>query len=138
MNLKLKRTEYRADGIFSDCFDDMGQTFMRTLEHAYGDDTTGYLPKVPPGIYTCKRSMHRLHGMDHDFETFEIEGVEGHDNILFHWGNYNRDSEGCVLVGDTEAVVDNGVHIVTGSRKKFAAFMALQDGVDEFQLEVIA
>ena len=136
MNLKLKRTEYRSDGIFSDCYDDIGQVFMRTLEHAYGEET--YLPKVAPGVYTCKRSMHRLHGMTEDFETFEIMGVEGHNNILFHWGNYNRDSEGCVLCGDTEAVIDNGVHIVTGSRKKFAAFMALQNGIDEFELTVEA
>lgn len=141
MNLTLTRTEYRSDGIFSELRDEDGNTIARTLEHAYLMGGTGpgegytYIPKIPPGTYTCVRGPHRLHGMTADFETFEITGVVGHENLLFHWGNFNKDSEGCVLVGKSEAV-GGGAHMVTASRDTFAAFMQLQDGLDSFQLTV--
>ncbi len=140
MDLTLTRKEYRPDGIFSTLTGDEGQTIAHTLEHSYATgpalvNAFGWAPKIPNGTYTCRRSMHRLHGMDHDFETFEITGVEGHQNLLFHWGNYNGDSEGCVLTGQSEAVV-GGVHMVTASKATFAALMALQDGLETFQLTV--
>jgi hypothetical protein len=137
MNLTLKRDHYRADGIFSTVTDPVSCTVMRTLEHAYGDAQQGFYPKLWPGTYTCKRSMHRLHGMDHDFETFEVLAVPGHKGILFHWGNFNRDSEGCILCGE-DVFEGSPEWMVTASRLQFARFMALQDGVDEFLLEVIA
>src|SRR4051812_34647731 len=98
MNLKLVRKEFRQDGIFSELYDEQDNLIAHTLEHAYllggkgpGEEGYTYIPKIPNGTFTCQRGPHRLHGMDHDFETFEITGVEGHDNLLFHWGNYNKD-----------------------------------------------
>lgn len=135
MNLFLKRKEYRADGIFSELSDENGNVVAHTLEHAYTTQDGRWAPKIPMGSWTCQRGGHRLHGMTADFTTFEIMNVPGHDNLLFHWGNYNKDSEGCVLVGKAEASV-GGVHMVTESRTTFAAFMALQDGLDQFQLTV--
>lgn len=29
-------------------------------------------------------------------------GIPGRDDILFHWGNYPENSDGCVLVGESE------------------------------------
>lgn len=126
MNLALKRFAKLDNGIFGFLFDGRGNTLFVTMEHSYDGQ-----PKLPDGAYLCKRSMHRLHGMTQDFETFEIMGVPGHTGILFHWGNYNADSNGCVLVG--EARVGN---MVTNSRAAFAGLMALQAGCDEFQLTV--
>ncbi len=77
--------------------------------------------------------MHRLHGMTEDFETFEIRGVPGHTGILFHWGNYNQDSDGCVLLGSAR----NGDMIVN-SREEFANFMELQKGINNFELVVVS
>lgn len=137
MKLTLSRNFYRADGIFSVCTDENKEKVMSTLEHAYGSDVQGWLPKILPGTYTCKRSMHRLHGMTHDFETFEVMGVAGHSGLLFHWGNYNRDSEGCILTGE-DIFEGHAEWMVTSSRLQFAKFMALQGDVDEFTLEVIS
>lgn len=128
MNLTLKRREYRDDGIFSDLFDERGIQVATTLEHSYAR-----LPKIPPGAYTCVRSLHKLHGMTEPFETFEIQGVAGHQGLLFHWGNYNRDSEGCVLVGQAEVGA-----MITESRKAFAAFLLMQAGLPSFTLTVVA
>jgi len=135
MNLTIKRDFYRTDGIFSTCLDENNEVVMVTLEHAYGDNP---LPKVPPGTYTCRRGPHRLHGMTEDFETFEVEGVDGHDNILFHWGNYNKDSEGCFIVGELVLHSKTDDWMLSNSRKTFQKFMALQEGLETFELVVIA
>lgn len=125
-DIVITRKERKPEGVFSVMSND-----MVALEHSYPTEDGGWEPKIPNGTYRCVRGKHRLHGMDKDFETFEITGVEGHTGLLFHWGNYNRDSEGCVLVGASE----DGV-MITMSRASFAKFMTLQDGVDEFQLTV--
>jgi len=134
MNLKIIRNYYRTDGIFSTCVDENDEKVMVTLEHAYGDKP---LPKVPPGEYVCRRGNHRLHGMTEDFETFEVEGIDGHNNILFHWGNYNKDSEGCFLVGSMTLSSQVDDWMITDSRKTFKKFMDLQEGLDTFQLTVV-
>lgn len=106
-----------------------------TLDHAYpvgiGNDPE---PKLYDGVFTCVRGPHRLHGMTEDFETFEITGVKGHTDILFHWGNWNKNSDGCVLTG--RALIKGDPWMVTDSRDTFAEFMKLQEGVDSFQLTV--
>jgi hypothetical protein len=131
MNLKLERRLFRDDGIFSDLKNEKGDVIAVTLEHSYDKK-----PKIPNGTYTCKRSPHRLHGMSSDFITFEIMNVPGHDNILFHWGNYNKDSDGCVLVGQKVAMMPNGMKMITRSRETFADLMKIEEGLDTFQLTV--
>ena len=130
MNLLLQRTECCLDGVFGQLLDESGMVVGSTLEHAYQDGAV-WLAKIPAGTYTCVRGPHRLHGMTEDFETFEITGVEGHAGLLFHWGNFNRDSEGCVLLGHTRQG-----DMITGSRDEFTKFMALQSGLNSFQLTV--
>lgn len=154
MNLVAQRTAYRPDGIFSAVADADadGDPFMVTLEHAYAT-VQGWQPKIPPGFYTCVRGQHQLAGMAEPFETFEITGVEGHTNLLFHAGNFDADSEGCMLCGEAVVTEGNpsgtpdgamtngnpcGIEMVTNSRATFAKFMGLQSGLDSFQLEVRA
>lgn len=128
--MKLIRHDFRPDGIFGILYDAEGDQIACTLEHSYADR-----PKLPVGTYVCIRGQHRLHDMTQDFDTFEITGVPGHTNILFHWGNYNRDSEGCVLLG--RGVTDSPVGwMVTSSRATFARFMLDLEGIDSFQLTV--
>ena len=135
MDLTLTRKQYRADGIFGELSDADGKTLFVTLEHAYEQQDGTFVPKIPTGTFVCQRGPHRLHGMTSDFTTFEITGVEGHSNILFHWGNFNKDSEGCILLGKT--VANTGAdEMVTSSRAAFADFMAMQEGLDTFTLTV--
>lgn len=139
MNLVIKRTNYREDGIFSQIMrEDTGEELMVSLEHAYPSDTidNAFVPKLPPGTYICQRGMHRLHGMTEDFETFEILGVDGHSGILFHVGNFNSNSEGCVCVG--EMIYDrNPDWMVTKSEYTFERFMQMQAGINLFSLTVV-
>ncbi len=137
MDLVLKRNEYRADGIFGELVDLSGRNIAMTLEHGYTDGLGGFYPKVPPGQYTCIRGLHQLAGMSQPFETFEITNVPSHSNILFHVGNFNGDSAGCVLLGGAKAIASTGQKMLTNSRRIFEAFMLLQSGVDSFNLTVL-
>lgn len=137
MDMRLKRIWYRADGIISQLLG--SGVSWTTLEHAYGADDK-WEPKIPPGVYECLRGHHAIHSCP-DFDTFEITGVKGHSGLLFHWGNWNEDSEGCVLVGDklVQAPHDATVaDLVTNTREAFARFMTTQSSTLAFTLTVEA
>lgn len=116
-----------ADGIFGDLIFGSSPIAV-TLEHAYlvGEE---YRPKIPPGTYTCVRGEHLLHSTAVPFETFEIMGVPGHTGLLFHWGNWNRDSDGCILLG-LKAEGD----MILNSKEAFNNFMGILAGDDLFTL----
>ncbi len=124
----LTRHRYSSVGIFGTLVTDRGSEYA-TLEHAYpvGD---AYLPKLGNGTYVCRKGMHCLK-KGGPFQTFEIIGVLNHTGILFHVGNYNSDSEGCVLLGLTEQS-----NMVIHSKAAFERFMKELEGVNEFTLEV--
>lgn len=138
MDLVLKRTKFEKDGIFSELLLNDGSFFCYTLEHAYGNqDETVFVPKIYNGIFKCVRGIHQLEKSPRPFETFEITEVAGHTNILFHTGNFNTDSEGCVLVGESILTNKNGLSMLADSRLTFDRFMRLQSQVNEFSLLVV-
>jgi hypothetical protein len=134
----LSRLIYRPDGIFSRLWYDDGSAMCVTLEHAFQfPDTPAGLwePVIKKGSYICVRGAHRLEGMTHDFETFEVTGIVGHTGVVFHWGNWNKDSKACILVGESIADSPTGKEVIN-SVKTFEKFMAGQEGIDRFQLIV--
>lgn len=66
-------------------------------------------------------------------ETFEITDVDGRTHILFHWGNYPSNTEGCVLLGTSRAA---DVPAVWSSKAAHAEFMEQLAGVEEFALTI--
>lgn len=128
MDITLKRTARSEAGAFGY----IPEMHLYTLEHAYPTSDASFSAKIPAGTYVCKRSSHRLHGMTEDFVTFEVTGVPGHSGILFHWGNYNKDSEGCILLG----MGKRGDDMITLSRVAFEDFMNTQQAVQQFTLTV--
>lgn len=142
MDLTLKRMTPEAEGVFGHLLDDQGRILATTLEHSYSSESGdgSYASKIPNGIYTCIRGQHQLHSMKAPFTTFEITGIKGHKNILFHIGNFNEDSDGCVLLGtgmlmagDTSAKTKP---MLTRSKEAFSRFMSLQKDVNAFTLTV--
>lgn len=130
----LTRTQRGSDGIFGELKD---PSFMRrifTLEHAYLK-MESYVPIVPEGTYSCVRGMHRLENAIHPLETFEITQVPGHFDILFHMGNFNKDSQGCVLLG-LEINQDITPRSITFSAFTFNLFMQTLKGINQFELTV--
>ncbi len=126
--MKLTRIFYGESGVFGTlAFGPMQASPLYTLEHSYGDE---WQPKLPPGSYICRRGRHQLHSGP--IETFEVTGVPGHTGILFHYGNTEDASEGCILLG-TRREGD----AVLNSRAAFREFMEVMFGLDEFTLEVV-
>lgn len=137
MNLSLTRISFRSDGIFSKLTTASGAELAVTLEHAFPSvDGTCWTPKIPNGVYTCKRGMHQLPNGAPPFETFEITGVAGHTGLLFHIGNKNADSEGCVLPGSMISTQPDGSKWVMNSGLTFSSLMRVQADCNEFQLTV--
>lgn len=126
--LVLARELYREDGVFGDLIAENGGLDLLTLEHSYG-----LLPKLPKGEYVCKRTVWHKKGI----ETFEITGVPNATRILFHTGNKEQDSEGCVLLGLARLEGNDRVMIITDSKVAHGRFMAHYEGVDEFPLTVL-
>lgn len=106
------------------------RAFAVTLELPWRDNKTG-ISSIPQGTYTCRRVKSPKFGW-----TFEITNVPGRKHVLFHPANWVKQLRGCVAVGHGFDFFggDDGI---TKSQKEFDEFMALQEGVDEFQLTVI-
>ena len=135
MNLVLSRPKdkFKDEGVFGQIEDERGNHLFYTLEHSYVEN----MPKLDEGVYTCKRGMHRLASSEKPFETFQIMNVPGHTGILFHVGNYERDSSGCVLIGLGIGKQKNGKDMLTYSRQAFQKFMDMLSEFDEFTLVVV-
>lgn len=141
----LKYSSYLKYGIFGEFqFAGDSKPFMETLTHSYLVNGT-YMPITMPGIYECKRGIWMLDSGE-QIETFEITGVAEHNDLLFHWGNYNKNSKGCTLTGASRARYDsNGDgkidamddEMITHSRDTFAAWMKRLDGINSFMLQII-
>lgn len=132
MNATLRTIEAREDGVFRELLID-GKHVCFTLEHAYGVEA--FASKIPPGEYVCKRGKHELHNGE-VFETFEVTGVDGHSGLLFHPGNLEKDSDGCLLTGDYIGAADNGAWEMYQSTDAFVRLMHGLEGVDEFPITV--
>lgn len=131
MTLRLENVDFSPDGIFGVLEDPQTAFALDTLQHSY-EGPGGYVPKLSPGIYTCTKGIHKLKNMIDEFITFQVENVPGHTGILFHCGNFNSDSDGCILVGfrkEGEAILE--------SQLAFQHFMDYTKDVDSFTLEVV-
>jgi hypothetical protein len=103
----------------------------RTYPLADSERRGPQLVKIPQGTYHCERTRYHRGGYD----TFEIAGVPGHSRLLFHAGNVEADSEGCVLLGQRFGF-SRGSPGVLQSRMAFAEFMSVMGFRPNFRLEV--
>lgn len=121
MDLTLIRQSFNNWGIVSNLVDTNGQTIAVCLEHAFLQDDTTYQPKLNNGTHLCVLGTHQL---DHGgpFQAYEITGIPGHTGVLFHIGNFNKDSDGCVLLGTSL-----GNQMILDSKTAFDNLMSLQN-----------
>lgn len=71
---------------------------------------------IKRGIYECWRYKGKKWP-----DTFEIK-VKGHSDVLFHAGNTEADTKGCVLLGETTGKL-KGNRAILNSGNTFKSFM---------------
>jgi hypothetical protein len=94
------------------------------------DRGNGANSRIPPGRYRCRR-----HNGPKYKNTWEIIEVPGRSAVLFHIGNIEDDSLGCVLLGSSLASV-KGKLGVGSSGATFARFMELSEKAEELSLTI--
>lgn len=123
--LELKTVAVREDGCFSVLLWD-GRPFAVSVERTFENGR----PVITQNEYKCTRSTYIKGG----YEAFEIH-VPGHTRILFHKGNVEEDSVGCVIVAGSFGVV-RGRTAVLDARTGFGGLMELTAGLAEFYMVV--
>lgn len=93
--LELVRVTILPAGAFGVLLAD-GIPFACTCERTYPlpDTPQGQIVKIPAGLHRCRRTFYHRG----QYESYEVL-VHGHTRLLFHKGNAEEDSEGCILVG---------------------------------------
>lgn len=122
---ELKTVALRDDGCFSVLLFN-NRPVAVTVEHTFEDGRVA----IKAGDWLCKRGFFHRGG----YETFEIF-IPDHSRILFHKGNTETDSEGCVLVGGAYGML-SGKAAVLGSKLAFENMMLLLRHEDLFTLTV--
>jgi len=128
MIIKLIRVSSIEDGTFGVL--KLGEIpFALTLEETWRDNEQN-VSCIPSGDYICKRKISAKFG-----ETFEVKDVPDRTDILFHKGNTDTDTEGCILVGE-EFTRMNGKIAVGSSGRGYSEFMSIMKNVSEFELRI--
>jgi hypothetical protein len=127
-NVLIKRVCHNNDGVFGVMMIENNPRFVTVEPKWFGNYKS--ISCIPVGTYTCKMTKSPRFG-----ETYEITNVPDRSNILIHWGNFSRDTEGCVIVGSGfDYDLRNGSYI-TNSVDAFRRFMNLMQK-EEFTLVI--
>jgi hypothetical protein len=101
-----------------------------TLE-PYSRDNASNVSCIPTGQYICKRYSSRKYP-----DTFEITGIQGRSYVLFHAGNVDENTAGCVLLGSEFGTL-GGDRAILESGKAFNSFINNFKGQDQFRLTIV-
>lgn len=123
--MKLQRAWNDGGTAFGILRDDEGRVFFTTVEGK----------PIAAGTYTVRRVVRPIHG-----ECFEVQNVPKRSGILFHSGNTEADTVGCIVVGFGFMLFVGGnkpdAWGVTDSRRAVQRFKRFTAKLDTFQLVV--
>jgi len=123
MRIRIVRLEMSKQGALGVLLMD-DAIFCFTLEPDITEKRKLYIQQ---GVYHCQR----FHGTRWK-DTFEIL-VPGHTVVLFHAGNTEADTRGCILLGATVGKL-KGNRAVLNSGETFKRFLDITKDVNEFPL----
>jgi len=130
MRFQLKRIAIHEFGAFGVLLKN-NIPFAVTLERTFEwNDPDGYRVVVPTGMVLCNLSKYYKGG----YPTYELQ-IEGHSRVLFHKGNKEEHSRGCILVAESFHNFGSQPGIAN-SAGGFKEFMVLTGDVPAFNLEV--
>ena len=115
--IRLEESEHGTFGVLRIC----KQIFCYTLE-PMDKENKRYVSSIPAQQYVCKRTSSVRFG-----NTFEVANVPGRDSILFHPGNRQTDTNGCILLGQyiDKLYMDPIARAVMNSGNTFKKFMEI-------------
>ena len=134
--MRIKRIASTKHGTFGVIWGDgRAAPFALTLERPWADNQKG-MSCIPAGEYAvlrCKASP------DYGFKdsskfgnTFQVMNVPGRSYILFHKGNLDDDTRGCILIGEQYGFLRGQPAILASGPgfKEFLGIMATKNGFD--------
>jgi hypothetical protein len=104
--------------------------FSLSLEREWLDNQKS-ISCIPAGTYICSRVDSPKFG-----DTFEVTNVLGRSHILFHKGNLDEDSHGCILVGEQFGEV-KGASGILSSKAGYNELMGIMKDVDIFRAVIV-
>jgi hypothetical protein len=128
MNLKLKREDFTEDSTIGKLYiNDVFHCF--TLEDKVRDTKIQNITAIPVGKYEVIISY------SNRFKQMMplLLNVPNFQGVRIHWGNYSKDTEGCILVGNTKKV--NFIGNSVAQYKKL--FSILKGCKEKIYLEII-
>ena len=136
MILTLKRIASTPTGTFGILLNEAAQPFAVTLELPWRDNQRN-VSCIPLGTYTARRIKSPKFG-----DTFQVMDVPGRSEILFHGGNYQVHTRGCIIVAEKFKDINaDGVMDVAESigipNEGFLELLAILHAENEFTLDII-
>ena len=108
INLLLIRDTFTKESTVGELFIN-GERICDTLENPYLDNQRN-ISCIPEGEYPVRLRLAR-ESASRDYLHLLVQDVPNRDWILFHRGNYPKDTSGCIVVGlgSQQDVVNNSV-----------------------------
>jgi len=128
VNLTLKRTHHLQEATLGQLFiEDVTTDPIYTLENPERETTKD--SRIPAGVYQCRP----FNGQKYK-DVYIVANVPNRSAILLHWGNTEKDTQGCILLGNRLGQL-NGEPAVLQSKRCFERFRSVI-GKNEFILEI--
>ncbi len=105
-----------------------GEPICNTLE-PYHRDNERNVSSIPLGQYICKPYT-RSNGN----QTYEITGIQNRSHVIFHSGNVDDHTMGCVLLGMSFGDIGDSLAVLN-SKTAMREFLTSVHG--EFQLTIV-
>lgn len=83
---------------------------------------------IPYGAY----DVHLTYSPKFKAITPRLKDVPGYEGVLMHWGNYAKDTEGCILTGDTKST-----DFIGNSRQAFSRLMVELKKCENIFIEIV-
>lgn len=107
-----------------------GESFCVTLE-PYDRDNQKSISNIPAQQYICEKFRSPSYGF-----TYRIKNIQGRSKVLFHAGNYARNTRGCIILAQYFGKI-RGDRAVLNSGFTFKKFMDILRGNLEFMLTIV-
>ena len=89
------------------------------------------ISSIPTGQYICQRTFSPSFGT-----TFQVMEVTARTSILFHKGNHEGDTAGCILLGQYFDKLSSHERAVLNSGNTFHNFMMIMENDYQFHLTI--